>query len=499
MKCFYRRKRKYFPEKRSYLMPSGETPLNVAISNNYAETTEFLIEQSYGINFPDSHGTYPLHSAVKSNNPKATSALLRQGALPDVQDNRSFCPLQIACMRDMPDIVKTLLDHGAQTESSSSPEFNKPSPIRLALESKAVQCVKHLLNHNTSTDRVDDFGSTILIRSVSSNTNNDISRLLIGKSKDIGQLDKFGNSALAWAIHGNNCSIAEMILEKEECEDNYTPKEVCSPLIIAIQAGCWKCFYNVLEKRGANSADDLLPSPLLFSLLYSYFHFTMSPSVNSKHLEEYYNGWMSNDRIEFAKYLLYNNDVDTDHLWGELYYIDSRRDMGKDASEIFTLCIQAVGTFGKSSGQVLLDQENLFLKFWKFSAPFDLIHMLHFAGLNVTDEMSAEMHDGNRSRNEENKSYLKQIDQWRKNPRSLLNIALIQLRLCISNNVIYKARSLPIQKSLFELITFRFHINEHPKCSLNSSESLKPDEGRPSGTENLEQSLPRIPDCQCCQ
>lgn len=78
------------------------TPLLVAVSNNYPEIVEFLLESKADPNVQDHFrcgADTPLHEAVKQSSARILKLLLASGADPDAQNAERLTPLELAKQR----------------------------------------------------------------------------------------------------------------------------------------------------------------------------------------------------------------------------------------------------------------------------------------------------------------------------------------------------------------------------------------------------------------
>jgi len=100
----------------------GRSPLTQAISNNYLELAEALLDAGADINLRDGQGNTPLFVASQLGQPWSVRVLLKRGALKNLTTRNGESPLVGAKQsRKKEVIVKMLLDAGATPASSQTP------------------------------------------------------------------------------------------------------------------------------------------------------------------------------------------------------------------------------------------------------------------------------------------------------------------------------------------------------------------------------------------
>jgi len=90
-----------------------ETPLFIALENDYSDIAEYLISKGAHVNIKNRQGKYPLHIAAYKGNLELAKRLVSRGAGINAQDMYDITPLHDAANTGQLEIVKYLVSHGA--------------------------------------------------------------------------------------------------------------------------------------------------------------------------------------------------------------------------------------------------------------------------------------------------------------------------------------------------------------------------------------------------
>ena len=104
----------------------------------------------------------PLHKAVSLNNFEMTKFLLYKGALVNAKAEYEMTPLHIATRNSSKEMISLLLENGADIEVFA----RKISPLHLAISNKDIEIAKFLLDKGADTEAKDRYGNTAIFYAV---------------------------------------------------------------------------------------------------------------------------------------------------------------------------------------------------------------------------------------------------------------------------------------------------------------------------------------------
>ena len=171
-----------------------------AITNNYNDIAESLINNGAKINDEEKRGSFrtPLIVAVENNNAFISKLLIEKGANVNVADRTRRSPLFIAISNNNLEIVQLLVENGANIEEETK---EGKTPFLAAVELGNLEIVKYLVEKGAKINKEDSTGtSALMIAAVKSH--NDILKYLLEleatvNKKTILYFIKAGNMELA--------------------------------------------------------------------------------------------------------------------------------------------------------------------------------------------------------------------------------------------------------------------------------------------------------------
>ncbi|KAJ6707367.1 POTASSIUM CHANNEL SKOR-LIKE [Salix viminalis] len=105
----------------------GRSPLHLAASRGYEDTTLFLIQEGVDINIKDKFGNTPLLEAIKNGHDRVSSLLSKQGAILNIDD--AGVVLCRAVARGDSDFLKRILSSGIDPNSK---DYDHRTPLHVA-------------------------------------------------------------------------------------------------------------------------------------------------------------------------------------------------------------------------------------------------------------------------------------------------------------------------------------------------------------------------------
>ncbi len=126
----------------------GETALNLAAKNNFADIVELLIEHGANVNYEGYHheSVTPLVHAIRNNAKETAELLLKHGASIHIehkweQDQYWKDALIAAIDKDSKELVELLIKYGADVNRTD------PSPLWFAIYHDHEEIAEFLINH----------------------------------------------------------------------------------------------------------------------------------------------------------------------------------------------------------------------------------------------------------------------------------------------------------------------------------------------------------------
>ena len=222
--------------------------------------------------------------------------LLRKGADPNLANNSKVTPTLLAAQLKMPEILKAVVAHGGIYNAADVSEIQEKLPVNLADSVKSsifgnVDNLKQkrdlfkqmmeatsfpiynaaylgLLNPVSdhlsleNCNMADKQGHTLLMKASYKGHIDIVTLLISSKKMDIEAVDRFGGTALVWAILGRQNTIAKMLIEAGAQVNGklIKLKETYKILITPLVAACYtgqSDIANVLLKSNANIDEKL--------------------------------------------------------------------------------------------------------------------------------------------------------------------------------------------------------------------------------------------------
>lgn len=228
----------------------GWTPLHAAAERGRREAVEFLLDKGADMKATDRAGQTPLHLAAKMANDKVIKLLVARGADPGFKDKSRKTPLHLAEEENRKETAKLLLSLGAdlhaedsfghapagwmvrncfeelgrvlkssqKTESlcSTHEDLRSYTLLYAAVEGH-LEVVRHLIDKGADVNVNRSFHGALAVPGVTplhgaaSGGHLEVARLLIASGARTDAKDKYGRSALQWALWKKHHRMAELL------------------------------------------------------------------------------------------------------------------------------------------------------------------------------------------------------------------------------------------------------------------------------------------------
>ncbi|XP_013401875.1 kinase D-interacting substrate of 220 kDa isoform X1 [Lingula anatina] len=243
----------------------GDSPLKLAINNNYGRIGKLLIEKGGDVNMLGSKGRVPIHASAYHGNFKVTELLVDKGAKVNIIDEYGDTPLTVAAARGHVAVVKLLIKT-QRSRGQETPEAERNRDLNVAIlrasATGKANCVRELLAAGANVNYRDGWYVTPLIHATQRN-NPEVLKVLLKAGADITLTTSHQKDAFHYAVVKNYTECVKLLLEHGANPDGYdlyleqgtaifdTPKKQEQvPLMVAvtnnnaevakslIQAGC---------------------------------------------------------------------------------------------------------------------------------------------------------------------------------------------------------------------------------------------------------------------
>lgn len=226
---------------------NNENALNIACENGYSEIVRMLIDKNADLN---NRGENNLDFYIDNNY-----------HYDDIPNQERYTPLMSAILNNHNDIIEMLINAGADLDAIN--EYNDDTAIFLAIDSKNLPCILHLLKHNVNVNIHNSSMKTPLIYAFEHKFY-DAVEAIINAGADLDMYDRIGYTIFIHAIEENNESIIRLLIEKNVNINIVSKYSNDSPLLIACKEENLQLVQRLID-LGANIElqNDRMINPLL--------------------------------------------------------------------------------------------------------------------------------------------------------------------------------------------------------------------------------------------
>ena len=218
----------------------GETLLMWSAEKGYDKIVTKLIEAGSDLNIAASDvlgsKITPLMCAANGGHSNCALILLKAGANVNIKNRSEATALMYAAAQDY-GCLKILTERGAHVNCRDSAG---ETALDYAVKNKRLCNIEHLLKCGANVNNVDEYGKSVLMKALTTDSNPDCVRLLIKNKIDINSTDNDGKSALVYATV-NSCEQSMKILIEEGADVNMAVNQGheagLTPLIASSLAG----------------------------------------------------------------------------------------------------------------------------------------------------------------------------------------------------------------------------------------------------------------------
>lgn len=139
----------------------GQSLLHMAVENNHADVTVWLLQNHADVNAVDQRGCTPLYYAIDNRNMEIIKILSHNQANVISIDGNGASALHWAAAKGTAEMVNLFVDWNLAVDGSDS---SKDTPLMYAAQNANLETTKALLAHGASLDAKNNSGETALYK-----------------------------------------------------------------------------------------------------------------------------------------------------------------------------------------------------------------------------------------------------------------------------------------------------------------------------------------------
>ncbi|MDD4871088.1 MAG: ankyrin repeat domain-containing protein [Kiritimatiellae bacterium] len=228
-----------------------ESPLQVAVSENYEGIARYLLEHRANPNSRDNRNNSPLHIACRVARTNVVGLLIEYGANVNATNHYGESPLILASERGWLGIASNLFEHGA-VPVHGDVKTGRTS-LHYAAQHNHENVAMFLLDKGVSIEIRDREGNTPLHYAVKAALT-DMVRLLLDRGAQVNATNFTGATPMHDAVESNRAIEIAGILLQHGADINAVTEQGITPLSLAIQKKKSPGLLNFLEQKGGIEA-----------------------------------------------------------------------------------------------------------------------------------------------------------------------------------------------------------------------------------------------------
>ena len=229
----------------NHVSSAGHTPLHIAVTKSNIDLVSLLLDQNININSATIDGKTPLHIAVEQGDEDIIQKLLSHDANPRFKDAPGNTSLHLA--------VKVKQETRSQFVKKGS---SYTSPYPTSYHTCSIQAVEAIIEHGADVNAVNNIGQTALWFACVDGQDSFV-KILLDTGAEPNIVDKYGDSCLHAAIHGQCSTETIHKIVDHGAHVNAVNKDGATPLLLACSAAHEGVVRLLLKaKADPNIADD---------------------------------------------------------------------------------------------------------------------------------------------------------------------------------------------------------------------------------------------------
>lgn len=242
----------------------GDTPLHLAVMKDYPELVELMLailedasSASIGIflNRQNSNGETALHLAIPYWPQPLISSLWsdREGVSFGLQDYRGNTPLHVAVTSDCLELIQHMVNQGSPNVTHHK-NIHGETALQMAIRCGKWEIFNFLFGRQQGGLNIeieDNDGNSLLHLAALGGCLQIVQDLTPHCAGFINSQNKNGETALHLALNHCRTRITRFLLEQEGIDFEIKDLHGETPLLCAIQAGCWHIVQHLVERCNA--------------------------------------------------------------------------------------------------------------------------------------------------------------------------------------------------------------------------------------------------------